>query len=90
MKNAPASPAVRPEDIVPLRQKIAWGAGGAADYMIPNVLSALAMPIFNVALGLNAVLVGLELAIPRLIDAFGDPLVGRLSDNTRSRLPVQR
>ena len=90
MKNAPASPAVRPEDIVPLWQKIAWGAGGAADYMIPNVLSALAMPIFNVALGLNAVLVGLELAIPRLIDAFGDPLVGRLSDNTRSRLPVQR
>ena len=82
--------AVRPEDIVPLRQKLAWGAGGAADYMIPNVLSALAMPIFNVALGLNAVLVGLALAIPRLLDAFGDPLVGRLSDNTRSRLPVQR
>jgi GPH family glycoside/pentoside/hexuronide:cation symporter len=77
--------AVRPEDIVPLKQKIAWGAGGAADYMIPNVLSALAMPIFNVALGLNAVLVGLALAIPRLIDAFGDPLVGHLSDNTRSR-----
>jgi GPH family glycoside/pentoside/hexuronide:cation symporter len=77
--------AVRPEDRVPLKQKIAWGAGGAADYMIINVLSALAMPIFNVALGLNAVLVGLALAIPRLLDAFGDPIVGHLSDITRSR-----
>ena len=45
----------------------------------------LANPIFNIALGLNPVAIGVVLAIGRIWDAITDPIVGHISDNTRSR-----
>ncbi|MCK7541929.1 MAG: MFS transporter [Marinilabiliales bacterium] len=44
----------------------------------------------NISLGLSAFWLGLILIIPRLWDAFSDPIVGHLSDNTRSRLGRRR
>ena len=43
------------------------------------------MIVLNLGLGMNPALVGLLGAIPRLTDAFTDPLMGYISDNTRSR-----
>ena len=66
-------------------QKVAWGIGGVADTLMANTLNQLVMPIYNVGLGVDARLVGIALGALRLLDAFTDPFMGNLSDNTRSR-----
>jgi GPH family glycoside/pentoside/hexuronide:cation symporter len=76
--------ATAPEDRIALRQKSAYAAG-----MFVNNLQAAALPamvvILNLGLGMNPFLVGLIAAIPRAFDAISDPIVGYMSDNTRSR-----
>lgn len=66
-------------------QKFAWGMGGFADFVMANTIVYLAMPIYNLGLGVSAALVGLALGLPRILDAFTDPFIGNMSDNTRSR-----
>lgn len=70
---------------VPLSQKIAWGAGGIMDNIMSNGIMQLALPIYQIGLGLDSRLVGWALFIPRIFDGVIDPLIGNLSDNTRSR-----
>ncbi|MGB5492017.1 MAG: MFS transporter, partial [Woeseiaceae bacterium] len=41
--------------------------------------------VLNLGLGMNPALVGLVSALPRLTDAITDPLMGYISDTTRSR-----
>jgi len=65
-------------------QWVAWGIGGLANDMT-NVITVLALPIYSIAFGLNPGLVGLALAIPRVYDAFTDPIAGSISDNLRTR-----
>jgi len=69
---------------LPRYQKIAWGMGGMANDLI-NVISVLAIPIYSIALGVNPALIGIALMIPRLWDAFSDPIMGHITDNFRSR-----
>jgi GPH family glycoside/pentoside/hexuronide:cation symporter len=73
-----------PADRIPLRQKSAYAVG-----MFVNNLQAAALPamavILNLGLGMNPFLVGLIAAIPRAFDAISDPMVGYISDNTRTR-----
>jgi GPH family glycoside/pentoside/hexuronide:cation symporter len=73
-----------PEDRIPLRQKSAYATG-----MFVNNLQAAALPamvvILNLGLGMDPFLVGLIAAIPRAFDAVSDPMVGYISDNTRTR-----
>jgi len=72
------------EDRIPLRQKTAYAVG-----MFVNNLQAAALPamvvILNLGLGMDPFLVGLIAAIPRAFDAISDPLVGYISDNTRTK-----
>lgn len=73
-----------PEDRVRFTHRIAYGAGA----FVNNILAAASggmMIVLNLGLGLNPALVGLLGALPRLTDAFTDPLMGFISDNTRSR-----
>jgi GPH family glycoside/pentoside/hexuronide:cation symporter len=70
---------------VPLKTQVAWGASGIADTFLTYGVASLVLPIFNLGFGLNAILLGYALAIPRLVDAFTDPIMGSISDNTRSR-----
>lgn len=54
-----------------------------------NVPSQLALPIYNIAFGVNAVLLGIALAIPRIVDAFFDASINRIAAwvvGTRSAL----
>jgi GPH family glycoside/pentoside/hexuronide:cation symporter len=57
--------------------------------MLVNNLQAAALPamvvVLNLGLGMNPVLVGWIGAIPRVFDAISDPMVGYLSDHTRTR-----
>ena len=70
---------------LPLREKIAYGFGGFVDQIMSGTFTQMAYPIFNIALGLEARLLGFALSVPRLIDAVSDPVMGHVSDNTRSR-----
>lgn len=67
------------------REKIIFSLGGGLQQFGNTAPQYLANPIFNLALGLNPVHIGIVLAIARLWDAVSDPLVGNWSDNTRTR-----
>ena len=71
-------------DLIPLGQKFAYAAG-----MLVNNLQAAAIPammvVLNLGIGLDPRLVGIIGFIPRIFDAVSDPLMGYISDNTRSR-----
>jgi len=73
-----------PEDRIKLSHRIAYGAGA----FVNNLLAAASggmMIVLNLGLGMNPALVGLLGALPRLTDAFTDPLMGYISDNTTTR-----
>ena len=57
--------------------------------MLANNLQAAALPammiVLNLGLGLSPILVGIIGFVPRIFDAVSDPLMGYISDNTRSR-----
>ena len=53
---------------------------------IKGGLSGLTLFFYTQLIGLDAPLVSLALAISLFIDAFWDPIVGQISDNTKTRL----
>ena len=76
---------ILPHDRVSIATKIKYGFGGATDALFYYGTTSLFLPIFNVGYGVDAVLLGLALSVPRLLDAVTDPLMGSLSDNARTR-----
>jgi GPH family glycoside/pentoside/hexuronide:cation symporter len=80
-----ASSADAPASALPRTQKIGYGFGGFIAGFTLNAPNYLANPIYNLALGLNPVLIGVVIAISRFWDGITDPLFGYLSDNARSR-----
>jgi len=76
---------IHPHVDVPTKKRFLWGMGGFADSMVVYGPGAMAPLIYVNALGINAALVNLACAIPRFLDFITDPLIGHLSDNTRSR-----
>ena len=74
----------RKEDIVPMRQKLAFGAGSLANQLFPAAVGSY-MGAVVIIFGMDPYLAGILSAIPRFIDAILDPIMGYISDNTRSR-----
>ena len=74
-----------PEDCIPWNQLIAYGAGGLIPIALFNIAGQLMGLIGNIGLGLSAFWLGVVLIIPRLWDAISDPVMGHISDNTRTR-----
>ena len=72
-------------DHVSLGTRIGWGFGGLADNYIMNALNVLFLVIYVQYFKMPPVLAGLALALPRFFDAITDPLIGNISDNTRTR-----
>jgi len=73
-----------PGDRIPFHLKLVYGLGA----FVNNLLAAASggmMIVLNLGLGMNPALVGLLGALPRLWDAFIDPVMGYISDNTRTR-----
>ncbi|RKX44708.1 MAG: hypothetical protein DRP64_06005 [Verrucomicrobia bacterium] len=70
---------------IPFLRKAAYGSGGAAECMMANLVIILALPIFNLGLGIKAEWIAAALFIQKAWDAISDPLMGNISDNTRSR-----
>lgn len=73
-----------PEDIVPVGEKIAFGLGNLANQLFPAALGIF-MIILVLALKMDPFLAGVLAALPRLIDALTDPIMGYISDNTISK-----
>lgn len=66
-------------------QLAAYGAGGIIPIALFNIAGILVGLMGNISLGLSAFWLGVILIIPRLWDALSDPVIGHLSDNTRTR-----
>lgn len=82
--NPSASYATAPEDRISFGQRLIYGLGG----LINNLLAAASggmMIVLNLGLGMDPALVGMLGAIPRLTDALTDPIMGYISDHTKSR-----
>lgn len=68
-----------------LRTKLAYGFGSIAYGIKDNGFSTFLLLFYNQVIGLPAGQVGLAIMIALVIDAFADPVIGHLSDQTRSR-----
>jgi Na+/melibiose symporter-like transporter len=72
----------------PLRRatRIAYGFGSIADGIKSTAFSTYLLLYFNQVLGVPAAIVSTAIALTLVVDAVADPLIGRVSDLTRSRL----
>ncbi|MGL2993428.1 MFS transporter [Flavobacterium sp. TSSA_36] len=80
MKNNDTSPVNK----VAMGQKIAFGLGMLANQMFPAALGIF-MVVLVQDLGFPAWMWGILFFLPRIFDAFLDPIMGFISDNTRSK-----
>ena len=78
-----------PEDHLSVGQKFSYGLGAIANNMLGGAIGYMSI-VLNVGLGMNPALVGTLQAIPRFTDALTDPVMGYISDNTRSRFGRRR
>jgi len=78
-----------PEDRIPFYQKIIYGSGAFVNNLLAAAMGGMII-VLNLGLGMNPALVGLLGALPRLTDAITDPLMGFISDNTKSRFGRRR
>ena len=69
---------------VPTGQKIAFGIGMLANQMFPAALGIF-MVVLVRDLGFPPLLWGIVFFFPRIFDAITDPIMGFISDNTRSK-----
>jgi GPH family glycoside/pentoside/hexuronide:cation symporter len=77
------------KDRVPFVQKTAFGAGHLVNNLMPGALSIF-MFFLLTAFGMDPFLAGLLGGLPRLFDAITDPIMGFISDNTKSRFGRRR
>lgn len=74
----------KPEDRIPFTQKLIYGIGAFTNNLLSAAIGGM-MIVLNLGFGMNPALVGLLGGIPRLLDAFTDPIMGFVSDNTKSK-----
>ena len=84
---APENPGreTRPADKIGFGEKVALGSGYLAIFYGNSGVKSLAIPVYQMVLGVNPAVLGLVLAIPRFWDALTDPIVGIISDNCHTR-----
>ncbi|MEM1164999.1 MAG: MFS transporter [Planctomycetota bacterium] len=75
---------------MPVGRKLALGLGSFTSFFGFAGPERLAWPVFGMLLGVEGWLIGLALLIPRLWDAVTDPVMGTISDNTRTRFGRRR
>ncbi len=72
------------KDRIPFTHKVIYGLGAFVNNTLADAIGRM-MIVLNLGLGMNPALVGLLGALPRLTDAITDPLMGYISDNTKSK-----
>lgn len=71
-------------DRISIPQKLAYGIGALVNNLLGAAIGVMAI-VLNLGLGMNPAVVGLLMSLPRLTDALTDPLMGFISDQTRTR-----
>ena len=69
---------------VPIGQKVAFGVGMFANQMFPAILGIF-MVVLVQDLGFPGWMWGILFFLPRVFDSITDPIMGFISDNTKSR-----
>ncbi len=69
---------------VPFGQKVAFGLGMLANQMFPAILGIF-MVVLIQNLGFPGWMLGIIYFLPRVFDSLTDPIMGFISDNTKSR-----
>ena len=70
---------------VSVGRKVAYGFGSVAFGVKSNGFDYFFLIFYSQVMGVSAYLVSLALMVALIVDALSDPLIGYLSDNTRSR-----
>lgn len=71
--------------IIPIKQKLSLGAGFFASAFVSQSLMVLAIPFYQMTLGVDPFLLSIVLIVPFLLASLLNPWVGRLSDQFNSR-----
>jgi GPH family glycoside/pentoside/hexuronide:cation symporter len=69
---------------IPFGQKVAFGVGMLANQMFPAILGIF-MVVLVQNLGFPGWMLGIIYFLPRVFDAITDPIMGFISDNTKSK-----
>lgn len=77
------------KDRVPFLEKAAFGSGHLVNNLLPGALGVFSFFLLT-AFGMDPFLAGLLGGLPRLFDAITDPIMGYISDNTKSRFGRRR
>ncbi|HJN27332.1 MAG TPA: MFS transporter [Candidatus Latescibacteria bacterium] len=73
-----------PEDRISFPHKLIYGLGAFVNNLLAGAIGGMTI-VLNLGLGMNPALVGLLGALPRLSDAITDPLMGYITDHTRTK-----
>jgi len=69
---------------LPLATKAVYGTGQFVDSVSAAAINTFLLFYLNEVCGLSGVLAGLALGLALIVDAFVDPLMGSVSDNSTS------
>ncbi len=75
---------IRPEDKVPLKEKICYGIGGFMDGGGVSMMSCVMLK-YMTSLGIAMAVASTIMMVAKIWDAITDPVMGFISDNTRGR-----
>ncbi|MEX0324904.1 MAG: MFS transporter [Puniceicoccaceae bacterium] len=79
-----------PEDRIPVHEKALYGLGSPALLMTTNVVDHQIQQVLVYGMGMSPAMKSVIVMIFRLWDSFMDPLMGWISDNTRTRFGRRR
>ncbi|MEW4468158.1 MFS transporter [Parasphingorhabdus sp. JC815] len=71
---------------LPLRTKVLYGFGSAAYGIKDNGFAVFLLYYYNQVVGMRADVVSLAIAIALFVDAMVDPLIGQMTDRTRTSI----
>ena len=72
-------------DYIPLKEKLAYGVGALMDGGGVALMSCVMLNYMTDGLGIEMAIASTIMMLAKLWDAITDPLMGFISDNTRSR-----
>jgi Na+/melibiose symporter-like transporter len=81
----PESPKAAPQERLSVAEKVGYSLGDAAANFVFMTMILFQLNFYTDVMGLTTAAAGLVLLIPRLWDAFFDPVMGVLADRTRTR-----
>ncbi|MES2894784.1 MAG: MFS transporter [Pseudomonadota bacterium] len=74
-----------PRPPIGLRTKVLYGLGASANIIKQRGITTFLLLFYNQVVGLPPAMVSTAIMIALIFDAFVDPTIGQISDNTRSR-----